>query len=60
MSSKANELLSKLKASYDETGNKNFDSEFYLGYSDSVLVELSNDGHIDIGNDIIGSITLLV
>nr|WP_308743248.1 hypothetical protein [uncultured Anaerocolumna sp.] len=60
MSSKAEELLSKLKAEYESSQTKYFDSMFYIGYDDSVLIELHNEGYINIVDDVVGSIELLV
>lgn len=60
MTKKAEELLSKLIEENTNNGTVSFDSTFYMGYDDSVLIELYNDGYIEIINDIIGSIELLI
>lgn len=58
MSDKAKQLLEKLVQEYDASGHNSFDSFFYLGFPQSVLIELENEGCIIAKNDIIGSIEL--
>lgn len=58
MSEKAKELLYKMASAYENSKQNSFDSFFYSSYHNDVLVELENNGYINIKDDIIGSIEL--
>ena len=58
MTEKARQLLNNLASEYDQHRRSSFDSCFYLGYPESVIDELEENGCITRKNNIIGSIIL--
>lgn len=58
MTGKSRELLCKLASAYENGSGSEFDSVFYMGYPEAVLVELRNNGYIVVENDIVGTIRL--
>lgn len=58
MTDKARQLLKNMVSEYDQSSRDSFDSCFYLGYPESVIDELEENGCITRKNNIIGSIVL--
>ena len=58
MTEKAKQLLQKMAFEIDSGRSNSFDSFFYIGYNDSVIEELEDNGYIIVKNDVIASIEL--
>ena len=58
MTEKAKELLIKLASAYDNSKKNDFDITNYIGFSDTVISELVNNGCIVKQKDIVGTIKL--
>lgn len=58
MSNEANELLAKMVVEYEKSNVIEFDNIFYLGYSETALNELYNEGYIEFESNIMKSIIL--
>lgn len=58
MTEQAVQLLKKMVAEFDKSECSSFDSMFYIGYQNSVIKELEDNGYITVKNDITGTIEL--
>lgn len=58
MTDKARQLLKNMAYEYDQSRRDSFDFGFYLGYPESVIDELEENGCITRKNNILGTIIL--